>query len=109
MVDLAPDNSAPVPDHDVVIFGGAFSGSALGLLLKRARPETRVLIVEKSEVFDRKVGESTSEVAGCFLTKVLGLSHYLACEHFQKHGLRMWFTTPENDCPDCCTEIGPNS
>ena len=109
MVSHAPDISTPAAAYDVVIFGGAFSGSSLGLLLKRARPETRVLIVEKSEAFDRKVGESTSEVAGCFLTRVLGLSHYLACEHFQKHGLRMWFTTPENDCPNCCSEIGPNS
>ena len=109
MVSQAPDSPLPATDYDVVIFGGAFSGSALGLLMKRARPETRVLIVEKSEAFDRKVGESTSEVAGCFLTRVLGLSHYLACEHFQKHGLRMWFTTPDNDCPNCCAEIGPNS
>lgn len=108
---MVSDASVPSAscDYDVVIFGGAFSGSSLALLLKRARPETRVLIVEKSEVFDRKVGESTSEVAGCFLTKVLGLSNHLACEQFQKHGLRMWFTTPENDCPDRCTEIGPFS
>ncbi|RYD84193.1 MAG: NAD(P)/FAD-dependent oxidoreductase, partial [Verrucomicrobiaceae bacterium] len=66
---MATMNDSPArPDYDVVIFGGAFSGSALALLLKRARPETRVLIVEKSEAFDRKVGESTSEVAGCFIT-----------------------------------------
>ncbi|BCX49373.1 hypothetical protein HAHE_32810 [Haloferula helveola] len=95
--------------YDVVILGGAFSGSSLGLLLKRARPETRILIIEKSTKFDRKVGESTSEVAGCFLTRVLGLSNYLAREHFQKHGLRMWFSTPDNDCPNCCSEIGPFS
>ncbi len=96
-------------DYDVVILGGAFSGSALALLLKRARPETRILILEKSERFDRKIGESTSEVAGCFLTRVLGFSHHLAREHFQKHGLRMWFNTPDNECPGCCTEIGPFS
>ncbi|WP_193214353.1 NAD(P)/FAD-dependent oxidoreductase [Luteolibacter marinus] len=106
-----PSESAAYPtcDYDVVIFGGAFSGSSLGLLLKRARPAIRVLIIEKSEVFDRKVGESTSEVAGCFITRVLGLSNYLAAEHYQKHGLRMWFSTPDNDCPNCCSEIGPNS
>ena len=95
--------------YDVVILGGAFSGSCLGLLIKRARPQTRVLILEKSSAFDRKIGESTSEVAGCFLTRVLGLSNYLAREHFQKHGLRMWFTRDDNDCPGRCTEIGPFS
>jgi len=109
MVRHASDIPSAATDYDVVIFGGAFSGSALALLLKRARPATRILIVEKSEAFDRKVGESTSEVAGCFLTKVLGLSHYLSCAHFQKHGLRMWFTTPDNECPNQCAEIGPNS
>lgn len=99
----------PSPDYDVVVLGGAFSGSSLGLLLKRARPETRILIIEKSEKFDRKVGESTSEVAGCFLTRVLGQAGYLAGHHYQKHGLRMWFTNEDNDCPSCCSEIGPFS
>ncbi len=99
----------PEPLYDLVILGGAFSGSALGIMVKRERPETRILIVEKSSEFDRKIGESTSEVAGCFLTRVLGLSNYLAREHFQKHGLRMWFTSPENDNPGRCSEIGPFS
>ncbi|MBB5353354.1 flavin-dependent dehydrogenase [Haloferula luteola] len=103
--DPLPATSA----YDVVILGGAFSGSALGILLKRERPQTRILILEKSTEFDRKIGESTSEVAGCFLTRVLGLSNYLARDHFQKHGLRMWFTTPENSCPSHCSEIGPFS
>lgn len=93
--------------YDVVVVGGAFSGSALALLLKRARPKTNILIVEKSQVFDRKVGESTSEVSGCFLTRVLGLSNYLACHQFQKHGLRMWFNGEGNTEAGRCTEIGP--
>ncbi len=109
MVSHAPEITTT--DYDVVILGGAFSGSSMALLLKRARPETRILIIEKSEEFDRKVGESTSEVAGCFLTRVLGFSNYLACHHFQKHGLRMWFTDPAktNECPSSCSEIGPFS
>jgi flavin-dependent dehydrogenase len=94
-------------DYDVVILGGAFSGSSAGLLLKRQHPHLRILIVEKSTQFDRKVGESTSEVAGCFLTKVLKLDSYLARNHIVKHGLRMWFTTPENKCMEACSEIGP--
>ncbi|GAA5483254.1 NAD(P)/FAD-dependent oxidoreductase [Haloferula sargassicola] len=107
---VSPAESPSDPSrYDVVIIGGAFSGSALGILLKRERPEIRILILEKSTEFDRKIGESTSEVAGCFLTRVLGLSNYLAREHFQKHGLRMWFTTPENHDPGHCSEIGPFS
>ncbi|MGB6219525.1 NAD(P)/FAD-dependent oxidoreductase [Haloferula sp.] len=100
----------PANDHyDVVVLGGAFSGSALSLLLKRERPDLRILIIEKSTAFDRKVGESTSEVAGCFLTRVLGLGSHLAGRHFQKHGLRLWFNEPGNECPSRCSEIGPFS
>src|SRR5258708_1523049 len=64
-------------NFDVAIVGGAFSGAATGLLLKRRDPALRVLIIEKSEKFDRKVGESTTEVSSCFLTRVLGLANYL--------------------------------
>ena len=86
--------------------GGSFSGSAAGLLLKRARPDLKILIIEKAAKSKRKVGESTSEVAACFLTKVLCLDNYLAREQITKHGLRMWFDSPENDCMSHCSEIG---
>ena len=102
--------NAPPPnsdDFDVIIIGGAFSGASAGLLLKRDLPDLRVLIIERREVFDKKVGESTSEVAGCFMTRVLRQSAYLAAHHINKHGLRMWFcNTPEDD-PFACSEIGP--
>ena len=63
--------------YDAVVIGGAFSGASTALLLKRRRPATRVLIIEKAAEFDRKVGESTTEVSSCFLTKVLGISTWL--------------------------------
>jgi flavin-dependent dehydrogenase len=97
---------APLPDYDVIIVGGAFSGASLGLLLKRARPETRVLIVERAIAFDRKVGESTSEVAATFLTRILRISPYLNRHHLAKQGLRMWFTEGRDTPVDACTEIG---
>jgi flavin-dependent dehydrogenase len=93
--------------YDVVVLGGAFSGACTALLLLRRRPGTRVLVVEKSVAFDRKVGESTSEVAGTFLTRVLGLYDYLAKEHLPKHGLRLWFNGEGNKDFRRCTEIGP--
>jgi 2-polyprenyl-6-methoxyphenol hydroxylase-like FAD-dependent oxidoreductase len=92
--------------HDVIIIGGAFSGSSMGILIKRERPEAKVLIIERREAFDRKVGESTSEVAACFLTQVLRLTQYMGANHLNKQGLRMWFTTPENKCLTRCSEIG---
>ena len=49
--------------YDAAVIGGAFSGAAAVLLLKRERPSTRILIIEKAREFDRKVGESTTEVS----------------------------------------------
>ncbi len=92
--------------YDVAILGGAFSGAATGLLLKRKHPELRVLIIEKAAEFDRKVGESTTEVSSCFLTRVLGLTNYLGHHQLNKQGLRMWFArTPEERFEDC-VEMG---
>jgi glycine/D-amino acid oxidase-like deaminating enzyme len=50
-------------DYDVAIIGGAFSDAATALMLKRTKPDARVLIIEKTAEFDRKVGESTTEVS----------------------------------------------
>ena len=50
-------------------------------MLKRKRPEARVLIIEKGAAFDRKVGESTTEVSSCYMTRILGLTHYLGHHH----------------------------
>ncbi|MCW0220286.1 MAG: NAD(P)/FAD-dependent oxidoreductase [Prosthecobacter sp.] len=97
----------PTPDYDVIIMGGAFSGGSAALLLKREHPELRVLVVERTTEFSRKVGESTSEVGGCFLTRVLHLGSYLSANHYQKHGLRMWFNNSPLDAVEDCSELGP--
>jgi flavin-dependent dehydrogenase len=91
---------------DVAVIGGAFSGAATALLLKREHPQLRVLIVEKCEEFDRKVGESTTEVSSCFLTRVLGLTNYLGHHQLPKQGLRMWFAKSPEQPFEECVEIG---
>ncbi len=91
---------------DVAIIGGAFSGASTALLLKRRNPAWRVVIVEKAAEFDRKVGESTTEVSSCFLTRVLGLSSHLAHCQLPKQGLRMWFARTPADAFEDCAEIG---
>src|SRR5438270_11704681 len=93
-------------DFDVVIVGGAFSGAATGLILKRKHAAARVLIVEKAEEFDRKVGESTTEVSSCFMTRMLGLTSYLGHHQLAKQGLRMWFANRPDQPFDDCVEIG---
>ena len=93
-------------DYDVVIIGGAFSGAATALMLKRKRPEARVLIIEKTTAFDRKVGESTTEVSSCYMTRILGLTHYLGHHQLPKQGLRLWFSNRPDQPFDDCVEIG---
>src|SRR5881396_1675467 len=93
-------------DYDVVIIGGAFSGAATALMLKRKRPEARVLIIEKTTEFDRKVGESTTEVSSCYMTRILGLTHYLGHHQLAKQGLRLWFSNRPDQAFDDCVEIG---
>jgi flavin-dependent dehydrogenase len=81
----------PVEHYDVVVLGGAFSGGATSLLLKRDCPRLRVLIVEKAVAFDEKVGEATTEMSAMFLTRRLALWNHLEREHLPKEGLRHWF------------------
>src|SRR5687768_5987325 len=77
---------------DVIIVGGALAGGATANLLLRRNPGLRVLILDKSERFDRRVGESTVEISAFFLGRVLGLSDYLNQNHLVKQGMRFWFT-----------------
>src|SRR2546422_6688469 len=93
-------------EYDVVIIGGAFSGAATALMLKRKRPEARVLVIEKTAEFDRKVGESTTEVSSCYMTRILGLTHYLGHHQLPKQGLRLWFSNRPDQSFDDCVEVG---
>ncbi len=93
-------------NYDVVIIGGAFSGAATALMLKRQRPSARVLIVEKTTEFDRKVGESTTEVSSAYMTRILGLTHHLGHHHLPKQGLRLWFAQSADQSVEDCVELG---
>jgi len=92
--------------YDVVVAGGALSGAATAILLLRELPKLRVLIVEKSTVFGRRVGEATVEVSGYFLCRVLGLTQYLNEAHLVKQGMRFWFSNSESADLAGCSEIG---
>ncbi len=91
---------------DVAIIGGALSGSSVALLLKREHPELKVLLIEKTEVFDRKVGEATTEVSGEFFHRRLSLSRHLNHEHLAKQSLRMWFAKSPETPFDETVEFG---
>jgi flavin-dependent dehydrogenase len=76
-------------------------------MLKRKHPAARILIVEKTAEFDRKVGESTTEVSSCYMTRILGLANYLGHEQLAKQGLRLWFCNSPDQPFDDCVEVGP--
>jgi flavin-dependent dehydrogenase len=92
--------------YDVAVIGGAFSGAATALLLRREAPGLRVVVLERSAHFDRKVGEATTEVSGCFLTKRLALTYHLCHHHVAKNGLRFWFSQGPEDDFERCGELG---
>ncbi len=91
---------------DVAVIGGALSGAAVALMLKRRDPTLEVVVLEKSPAFKRRVGEATVEVSGYFLGRVLGLTQFLTQTQMAKNGLRFWFSN--RDCEDLgdCSEVG---
>jgi flavin-dependent dehydrogenase len=93
-------------DCDVAIIGGALAGAACASLLLKARPELSVIVLEKSPVFGRRVGEASVEISGYFLGRVLGLTQHLNESHLVKQGMRFWFFDPHTDSLDQCSEIG---
>src|SRR5439155_27377859 len=92
--------------YDVAIVGGALSGAATAMVLLREEPGLKVLIVEKSAAFSRRVGEATVEVSGYFLGRVLGLTQHLNESHLVKQGMRFWFYNSRAQSLPDCSEIG---
>lgn len=92
--------------YDVIVIGGALSGASTAFLLRRADPSLRVLVVEKSTSFKRRVGEATTEVSGFFLTRMLGLTNYLVRTQIPKNGLRFWFSNKSDGAARDCSELG---
>src|SRR5882672_3876442 len=76
------------------------------MLLLREQPKLRVLIVEKSAAFTRRVGEATVEVSGYFLTRLLGLTQHLNEAHLVKQGMRFWFFNSQARSLAECSEFG---
>ncbi|HWQ91314.1 MAG TPA: NAD(P)/FAD-dependent oxidoreductase [Clostridia bacterium] len=105
-LDFHPVDSRSEPVFDVVIIGGALAGAATALLLLREQPRLKVLVVEKSGRFGRRVGEATVEVSGYFLGRVLGLTQHLNESHLVKQGMRFWFYDEQAGSLPECSEIG---
>lgn len=93
-------------EFDVAVIGGALSGAATALLLKREDPSLRVIVIEKNDSFKRRVGEATVEISGYFLCRILGLTRFLSQTQLSKNGLRFWFADKDAKDLGDCSEIG---
>src|SRR5688572_1527827 len=93
--------------YDVAILGGGKAGNLLCRQLRREVPSAKVLVIEKSLERSFKVGESTVDVCGKYLTKRLGLSSYLYQHQLPKNGLRFFFDREDKSAAlDELSEIG---
>ena len=106
MTPSSPSAASASP-WDVIVLGGALAGASTAILLLRRNPRLRVLILERSEQFKRRVGESTVEVSSYFLGRVLDLNAHLHEKHYTKQGLRYWFKNEHATALDECSETGP--
>jgi len=92
---------SPKSEYDVAILGGGLAGLTLALHLKRARPETSVLVAEKRELPPPeaafKVGESTVEVGAYYYRELCGMADHLEQRHLRKAGLRFFFPAGGNE------------
>jgi flavin-dependent dehydrogenase len=100
IAEAAP-SSPPVARFDVVVLGGGLAGQTLARQIKRARPETTVLVTELRPhpvpESAHKVGESTVEIGSHYFAEVLALQHHLTTAQLRKAGLRYFFPSGAND------------
>ncbi|MGA8331190.1 MAG: lycopene cyclase family protein, partial [Mycobacterium sp.] len=100
-------------DHDVVIAGGGVAALTLALEMRRARPHTRILIVDPRThpvpEITHTVGESTVEIAAHYLRDRLALADHLHTSQLRKMGLRMFFSHDGNTDITQRMELGSSS
>ena len=97
----------PHGHYDVAVLGGGLAGLSMAIQLKRARPETRVLVTDKrtepAPEAAFKVGESSVEVGAHYYREVVGMRDHLEQLQLRKHGLR--FLLPAGDNSDITKRV----
>src|SRR5258705_10983880 len=91
---------APADRYDVAILGGGLAGLTLAIQLKRERPDTSVVVLEKREgpapLAAFKVGESTVPSGAHYFAHIVGIEDHLNERHITKFGLRFWMPAGDN-------------
>jgi 2-polyprenyl-6-methoxyphenol hydroxylase-like FAD-dependent oxidoreductase len=83
-------------DYDVVILGAGMAGLTLARQLLMYSNKKILLLDKWREIppSRQKVGESSVQVQGYYLSKILDMEEYLLREHFLKYNLRFCWPTP---------------
>lgn len=77
---------------DVAIVGAGLAGLTLARQLVRETDKSVAILERRPAPSDRpKVGESTVQLAGYYLSRVLGLERLLFDEHYLKYNLRFYW------------------
>jgi flavin-dependent dehydrogenase len=92
---------------DVIVIGAGIAGAATAYRLLEGNAELRILILDRVDHSNRKIGESTVEVSSYFLGRTLNLAEYLTRHHVIKQGLRFWFSNDQCRTIEDCSEVGP--
>jgi 2-polyprenyl-6-methoxyphenol hydroxylase-like FAD-dependent oxidoreductase len=85
--------------YDVVILGAGLAGLTLARQLLLDTDRSVLLLERRDEVppLRQKVGESSVQLAGYYLSKVLDLEEYLFREHYMKYNLRFYWKSAGRD------------
>ncbi len=97
--------------YDVAILGGGLAGLTLSMQLKQAKPELKIIVLERradsADDAAHKVGESTVELGTHYIREVLGLKGYMDSKQLPKHGLRFFLSPQHKDQIHKRVELGP--
>ena len=97
--------------YDVIILGGGLAGLTLSVQLKLAKPDIKILVLERRKTVAatsaHKVGESTVELGSHYLREVVGLKDYLEKHELPKYGLRFFFKSNTKEDITSRVELGP--
>jgi flavin-dependent dehydrogenase len=90
--------------YDVVICGGGLAGATLARQLKLSYPDITVIMLDRQQYpvpeAGFKVGESTVEIAGFYLSEIIKLESYLEQKHIPKQGLRYFWNSFQKNFGD---------
>lgn len=101
MAVMSEDANTYTSRSDVAILGGGLAGLTLAIQLKRSRPGTSVVVLEKKEhpvpEAAHKVGESSLHIGAQYFERACGLGEHLEAHQLRKMGLRFFLGEDRGD------------